>query len=198
LSLSAKIELPAQLSLMGNAGAKVAELQRIYTHPPDRIAAEKFIASFVPAVAVVEVASPLAACKACLEDSAAGALVPQATGETSSLFMIQPDVSDRSDLRVRYGLASSRPASRSGADTTAVVFGVHDEPGALFDVLKHFAERGINLKTIQSRPLQGESWTYAFYVEVSGHVTDRALVTALEEVKRQTRLLKVLGSFPSC
>ena len=54
------------------------------------------------------------------------------------------------------------------------------------------------MQALQSLPIEGESWNYLFYVEVSGHVTDRAVVTALEEVKRHTRLLKVLGSFPSC
>jgi chorismate mutase/prephenate dehydratase len=77
------------------------------------------------------------------------------------------------------------------------VFGVHDEPGALFDVLKHFAERGVSLRTIQSRPAPGERWTYLFFVEVSGHATDRPVVTAFEAIKRQTRFLRVLGSFPA-
>jgi chorismate mutase/prephenate dehydratase len=36
-----------------------------------------------------------------------------------------------------------------------------------------------------------------FYVEVSGHATDRSVVTAIEAVKRSARYLKVLGSFPA-
>jgi chorismate mutase/prephenate dehydratase len=45
--------------------------------------------------------------------------------------------------------------------------------------------------------MSGEDWNRLFYIEVSGHVTDRAVITALEEIKRQAKLLKVLGSFPS-
>jgi chorismate mutase/prephenate dehydratase len=45
--------------------------------------------------------------------------------------------------------------------------------------------------------MPGETWNYLFYVEVTGHVTDRPVVTALEEIKRKTRTLKVLGSFPA-
>jgi chorismate mutase / prephenate dehydratase len=86
---------------------------------------------------------------------------------------------------------------RSGHDTTCLLFSVDDSPGALFDVLRHFAERGINLKRLQSRPVHGAGWDYLFYVEVSGHITDRAVVTALEAVKRATKYLRVLGSFPS-
>jgi len=65
-------------------------------------------------------------------------------------------------------------------------------------VLRLFAERGVNLRKIQSRPAQSsEDWTYLFFVELSGHVTDRPLVSALEDVRHKARFFKVLGSYPS-
>jgi len=204
LSLTAKIELSPTLCLMSKSG-NPTDVEKLYAHASDQLASQKFIAS-LPNATLVDVRSPLAACQACKEDPRGAAIVAREIGEELGLLPVEACVSDRPDLRIRYGLVTTRPTYRSGEDTTAVVFGVSDQPGALFDVLKHFAERGINLKSIQSRPMQalqslpieGESWNYLFYVEVSGHVTDRAVVTALEEVKRQTRLLKVLGSFPSC
>jgi len=196
LSLCAKIEVLARLSLMSRSG-NAAEIEKIYVCAVDRLASQRCLAS-LPRVAVVEVRSPLAACQMCLDDPAGAAIVAQTTGERAGLLPVQINVSDRADLRIRYGLASARPSQRSGADTTALLFGVHDEPGSLFDVLKHFAERSINVRTIQTQPMPGADWNRLFYVEVAGHVTDRAVVTALEEIKRQTRLLKVLGSFPTC
>jgi chorismate mutase / prephenate dehydratase len=195
LSLSAKIEVAARLSLMSKTGT-ASEVQKIYIHAADRSASQKTLAELKDAH-VVDARSPIAACQMALEDDAGAAIVPQATGERAGLVVVQLNVSDWADLRVRYGLASARPSQRSGVDTTGLLFAVHDEPGALFDVLKHFAERGINLKTIQTQPMAGEAWNRLFYVEVSGHVTDRAVITALEEIKRQTKLLKVLGSFPT-
>lgn len=195
LSLSAKIEVAARLSLMSKTGT-ASEVQKIYIHAADRSASQKALAELKDAH-VVDARSPIAACQMALEDDAGAAIVPQATGERAGLVVVQLNVSDWADLRVRYGLASARPSQRSGVDTTGLLFAVHDEPGALFDVLKHFAERGINLKTIQTQPMAGEAWNRLFYVEVSGHVTDRAVITALEEIKRQTKLLKVLGSFPT-
>jgi chorismate mutase/prephenate dehydratase len=75
------------------------------------------------------------------------------------------------------------------------LIGVDTSPGSLFDVLRHFAERGINLRKLQSRPAQRETWDYVFYVEIGGHVSDRPVVTALESIKRNTKYLRVLGSF---
>ncbi len=76
------------------------------------------------------------------------------------------------------------------------MLGIDDSPGSLFAVLRHFAERGINLKKLQSRPVQRETWDHVFYVEIGGHITDRPVVTALEAIKRHTKYLRVLGSFP--
>ena len=63
-------------------------------------------------------------------------------------------------------------------------------------MLKHFAERGITVKKLHSRPVRRETWSYVFYVEIAGHVSERLVVTALEAVKRSTKYLRVLGSFP--
>ncbi len=91
--------------------------------------------------------------------------------------------------------SDASPAPRSGADATALLFSVHDRPGALHAILVHFKERNCNLRRIQSRPVPGEGWEYLFYIEVSGHMTDRSLVAAVEGVKRETKTLKILGSF---
>jgi chorismate mutase len=99
--------------------------------------------------------------------------------------------------RVRYAVVCARPSGRTGNDVTAVVFGAQDSPGALLDVLRVFAERGINLTNVHSHPVEGEPWVYLFYVEMAGHFTDRPLVGAFEELKRLTRFFKLLGSYPS-
>ena len=100
------------------------------------------------------------------------------------------------EARIRYAIVGRLPAPRSGSDATALLFSVHDRPGALHAILAHFKERSCNLRRIQSRPVPGEGWEYVFYVEVSGHMTDRSLVAALEGVKREAKMLKILGSFP--
>lgn len=97
---------------------------------------------------------------------------------------------------MRFAIASARPAMKSGNDVTCILFSVDDQPGSLFGVLKHFAERGVNLRKLQSRPVSHPSWDYVFYVELGAHVTERAVVTALEAIKRTTKYLKVLGSLP--
>ncbi|MCS6902370.1 MAG: chorismate mutase [Myxococcales bacterium] len=111
------------------------------------------------------------------------------------IALIDEDRPPQVEGHVRFCVAALRPASRTGRDVTALLFTINDQPGALFEILKHFAERGVNLRKIQSRPSAGEG--YVFFIEVSGHITDRSVVAAIEGVKAQTRALKILGSFPA-
>ena len=98
---------------------------------------------------------------------------------------------------VKSNARRASPSTRSGSDLTAIVFAVSDSPGALHEVLKQFAERGVNLTKIQSRPTPSDTWQYLFFIEVQGHATDRPIVGAIEEVRRHSKFFKVLGSYTS-
>jgi len=142
------------------------------------------------------VRSPALAMEFAAEDHGSAAIVPRGSICSKPLRIARENIGDAGEVRMRYGVVSRVPAPRSGADATALLFGVPDRPGALHDILQHFKERSCNLRRIQSRPISGERWEYLFYVEVSGHMTDRAIVAALEGVKRDAKSMKIIGSFP--
>jgi chorismate mutase/prephenate dehydratase len=123
--------------------------------------------------------------------------VPSWVGRAAGLSSRRANVGDEPDLKLRHANAAARPAMRTGNDVTCLLFSVDDAPGSLFGVLKNFAERGVNLRKLQSRPVPQGGWDYVFYVELSAHVTDRSVTTALEAIKRTAKYLKVLGSCPS-
>ena len=71
-----------------------------------------------------------------------------------------------------------------------------DEAGALSRVLEPFAKRGINLTSIQQRPLEGKRWEYLFFVDLEGHRGEDRVKEALEEATRIANSVRILGSFP--
>jgi chorismate mutase/prephenate dehydratase len=196
LVLVAERTLPVMLCLMNPAGDG-AGVERVYSTSADHARSERFRKRDYPRAAALDERSPVEAARRAARDPGSAAVIPEACGRELGLEVVKENVGDEPELRWRYGIAGLRPASRSGNDTTCLLFSLDDAPGTLFQVLRHFAERGINLKKIQSRPVRGASWDYIFYVEVAGHVTDRAVVTAMEAVKGSTKYLKLLGSFPT-
>ncbi|MFO0566795.1 MAG: prephenate dehydratase domain-containing protein [Polyangiaceae bacterium] len=196
LVLVAERTLPAAYDLMSHT-ANMADIEKVYATAAAHASCERFLERELPKVGVIDVRSPVVATELAAGDHGGAALAPTGTGTERELRVVRANVGDTPDVSFRYMVAGARPAIRSGKDTTCLLFSVDDTPGALFDVLRHFAERGVNLKKLQSRPVSGKGGDYVFYVEVTGHVTDRPVVTALEAVKRATKYLKVLGSFPT-
>jgi chorismate mutase/prephenate dehydratase len=195
LRIVAVVEASPNLHLVNRSG-NAADIVKIFATPGDRALCERSLSSSAPSVRTQDVKSPLIACQLAAEDPTAAAVASEAVGAQLDLQVARRNLLDRVE-GIRYAIVGSRPSTRTGEDSTAVVFSVRDSPGALLDVLKGFAERSVNLTKIQSRPVEAEGWSYLFFIEVAGHATDRALITAFEEVKRLTKFFKVLGSYPS-
>jgi chorismate mutase/prephenate dehydratase len=195
LRIGLVIETAPSLHLLNRTG-NVKDVEKIYATSHDRALAEKSLIA-LGHLPVLEVRSPLVACELAGEDHGAGALASEGAGIHAGLQIAYKNLLDRDYERVRYAIVGSRPSTRTGEDLTAIVFSLTDSPGALLEVLRQFAERGINLSKIQSRPVETESWSYIFFLEAVGHATDRHLVSAFEEVKRLTKFLRVLGSYPA-
>lgn len=190
LKIIAVHPVDAPLCLLSRTG-NPQDVEKVYATASDRAAVSGALAALAPKAVILDVRSPLVACQLAAEDHGAAALALEPVGRALDLSVIGQLAAD--EARARFCVASSRPATRSGRDVTTLLFSVSDEPGALFEVLKHFAERGVNLRKIHSWPGDAE-WGYVFFLEISGHVTDRALVTALEGMKQRTKMLKILGS----
>jgi prephenate dehydratase len=73
---------------------------------------------------------------------------------------------------------------------------VHDRPGSLLASLKPFANHGINLTKLESRPRRGAPFEYVFYLDIERASHEADVVAALDEVRLHTSMLKVLGSYP--
>ncbi len=187
-------EFVVNLQLASRASS-VAEIEKVYAIAKDRAHCQRFLASELPGAQVLDVKTPIGACQLAAADPRAAVLVHEGFMAEFSLETVKRNVRDDGDERVRYAVVGTRPSSRTGSDLTGLVVAVNDSPGALHEILKQFAERGVNLTKIQSRPTPGENWQYLFFIEVEGHATDRAIIGAIEEVRRLSKFFKVLGSY---
>jgi chorismate mutase / prephenate dehydratase len=196
LRIAEVLDATFDLHLMSRT-ANAADVEKVYATAADHALCQRFLSGLPKTASVLDVKTPLMACQMAIEDHGAAAIATETFGAQLGLEVARRNVLDGGGERVRYAVIGSRPSSRTGDDVTSLVFSVQDAPGSLLDVLKVFAERGINLSNIQSHPVQGETWSYLFYVDMAGHFTDRPLVMAFEEMKRMTRFFKVLGSYPA-
>ena len=116
--------------------------------------------------------------------------------ETYQLVKLAEAIQDIAHNTTRFFVIGRETVPSSGADKTSILIASRNRPGALLNLLRPFEERGISLTRIDSRPSKTEKWTYMFFIEFEGHLSDdvvRGVMAALEE---NSILLKPLGSYP--
>jgi len=189
-------ELAVRATYRLAAKAPTARIERIYGTGPDFAACERFVRSRFPEATCIDVHAPSVAAERAQKDDAGAALGTELLTDLHGLEAIHTHVEDGGGAEVRYAVVGLHLPRRTGTDRTLVAMAAHDVPGALHQSLQPFADRNINLTRLETRPAQGETYRYLFFAEIDGHVTDRPLLTALEELRPAMRFLKVLGSYP--
>ena len=66
----------------------------------------------------------------------------------------------------------------------------------MHQMLTPLAANGVSMTRLESRPARTGRWEYVFYVDIEGHARDVRVARALEEMRGQVTVLKVLGSYP--
>ncbi len=85
----------------------------------------------------------------------------------------------------------------TGKDKSSIVFSFdEDSPGSLFEVLRPFAMKKINLTKIESRPTRRQLGRYYFFVDIEGHVDNSEMKEVMKGIIKNSSELKILGSYP--
>jgi chorismate mutase/prephenate dehydratase len=69
----------------------------------------------------------------------------------------------------------------------------NNQPGALANVLTTFADTGVNLTKLQSRPIIGKAWRYKFYIDVE--TGGEQLKRLLEDIRANGTTVTILGEY---
>ncbi|MBS1107546.1 MAG: chorismate mutase [Deltaproteobacteria bacterium] len=151
----------------------------------------------LPGVERVETASSAAAARLAAEDASIAAIGSALAATAYGLATIEAGIEDRRDNTTRFVLLGREAPARSGRDLTSAVFTVSKaQSGALHRLLDPFAQCGVNLTSIQSRPMPGKPFEYLFFLDMEGHRDDPAVARALAEAAAVAYSHRVIGSFP--
>lgn len=89
----------------------------------------------------------------------------------------------------------AREAQAGPADKGSLVIVTEHRSGALVQALAAFADQGINLSRIESRPYRKKKGTYAFLIDFVGGPDEPAVVEALARLRAQSVSIKELGFY---
>lgn len=182
--------------LMAAPGTESSPPTLILSHPQPLAQCRGWLDAHFPAVPRQSSVSTATAALVAAKTPGTWAIATRLAAEASRLTIIEEDISDRRDNATRFLCIQATDHRPTGNDKTGIVFSAPHERGALLKVLSIFDEAGVNMLRIESRPLPRRRWEYAFVVDVEGHRNDPHLSLALQRLKKDGRLVKVLGSYP--
>ncbi len=184
--------------LIAHRFGRIRQIQRIYSHPVALAQCRRFLkrlrrieeVSFYDTAGSVKHISEHG-----LTDAAAIASADAA--KIYGMKILRRGIEDNRENYTRFLGLARKGAFRQGGAKTTIVFGLRNEPGALFKALSVFALRNIDLTKIESRPIHGKPWEYLFYLDLQSDVHSRECSNALRHLREMTLYFKVLGSYPT-
>ena len=201
LEISGEVVVPVRLCLAALPGTQLAEVERVYSHVQALGQAETFLRTRPwTTLTTYNTAGAGKLIRDRGERGSAAVLSPRAAG-LFGLEVLADDIQGGADNRTRF-LCVTRPggepspqAPADGPARTTLVFAVRNEPGTLLRALRTFADRGVNLSSLESRPSRSAAWEYVFWADLDAAAGDPACAAALHDLRAATQMVRVLGTY---
>ena len=195
LHICGEVELRIRHQLLSKV-AGLNEILVVYSHRQSLAQCRRWLDGHLPNLERVAVSSNAEAARRAAAEPGAAAIAGEAACELYGLGTLASGIEDDPTNTTRFLVIGHPTASPSGDDKTTILFSTPNRPGALYRVLGAFAESGISMTRIESRPSRREMWDYLFFVDIEGHAGDPGVADALERLRERAAMVKVLGSYP--
>ncbi len=197
LKICGEVELRIHQHLMGKMQG-LTQISRVVSHQQSLAQCRHWLDEHLPGIERITASSNAEAARRARDEAGTAAIAGQTAAEVYGLNLIAHDIEDRPDNPTRFLVIGRKSFEASGNDKTTVLFSAGDtkSPGSLHRLLGPLARNNISMSRIESRPSRKHKWDYVFFIDVQGHASEPPLKQALEALKKEASLFRVLGSYP--
>ena len=183
--------------LLGVPGATMEDIRQISSHPQALAQCDEFLSTLSNVQIIPSGNTAISAREVAQRgDAAFAAIASEEAAAAFGLSILKRNI-QTSDLNTtRFFILSMDETPLAEPGKATVVFTVNNEVGALVRVLASFAESGLNMSRIESRPLPDTTFAYFFSADFEGMMDHAHLHRAMEAAKPYTRELRLLGVYP--
>ena len=196
LKVQAEVILRVVHCLIASHGVSPSDIKRVYSHPQALGQCRSYLErQGYEAVATYDTAGSVKMLRERgLRDAAA--IASGWAAEVYGMTVLARGIETHPENYTRFFVLGHADHPQTGRDKTSIAFSVDHAPGTLFQALRGFADQGVNLTKIESRPMVGRPWEYVFYLDFEGHRVEPQMRNALEELRTCSQFLKIFGSYP--
>ena len=204
-----EVTVAVRLALLALPGQGIDSIDRVYSHGQALVQADAFLRSREWQVMTTYNTAGAARMIAERHERRAAAIASPRVAALYGLEILASDIQAGDENRTRFavlarsgdgsvtaGDGAAEPGDPAAPQRTTLVFAVRNVAGSLHRCLGAFAARGVNLSSLESRPARRARWEYVFWVDVDAAVDDPACAAALDDLRAETEMVRVLGSYP--
>lgn len=200
LSIVGEVKLKVRHCLVGVKGASLHDIKTIHGHPQAVAQSTDYLAGLTDVEVIFATDTALSARRiAEIDNATVAAIASQEAAEMYGLDVLVSGINNREANFTRFVAVAASPVTVDPQvpSKTSLVMSVSNEAGALAEVLNAFKAEGIPLVKLESRPTVNNAWQEMFYMDFEGSTGDMRVQRVLENVRRHTMYLRVLGTYPS-
>jgi prephenate dehydratase len=204
LTIVGEVVLRVVHNLIAPPGVTVAQVRRVYSHPVALAQCERFFAAHRQ-FEVVPAYDTAGSVKMIMESGKRdeAAIAGASAAEVYGAHILEAGIESNAQNFTRFFLLvrpdrarEITPLTGGPERKTSIVFRIGNRPGALYRSLAAFAQHGIDLTKIESRPIEGRPWEYSFYLDFIGDRASPPVQQALAHLAGHAENLRILGSYP--
>ena len=145
----------------------------------------------------ISVANTAVAAKKVLEEKnpEQAAVCSDYAAKLYGLEILEQDINAESDNSTRFIVITNQKVFLKHASKISICMEVPHESGSMYHLLSHFIYNDLNMTKIESRPIEGRSFEYRFFVDFEGNLADAAVKNAIRGLREEALNLKILGNY---
>lgn len=182
-------------NLLAPKGVKIQDIKKIYSHPQAFLQCGDYL-SMLENVELVPYYNTAISAKSVAQwnDKTKAAIASRKTADLYGLDILQENINSKNENYTKFLVLSPRLEIRSGAGRVCINFTLKHKKGSLLECLKQFAEKGINITKIESRPHPYKTWEYMFFaVFEDNNETD--IFKLIGDIGKKTVSISFLGKY---
>jgi len=193
LHIQQALVMPICHALVSHAPTPAA-IKVVYSHPQALSQCQRWLDRHLPEVALVPTSSTAEGIQQLQQDPQAASIGSEWAAHLYDLPVLVHNINDYDENHTKF-LVLGRPSHTQG-QVSSLAFSLSvNAPGALQTVLQIFAQHGVNLSRIESRPTKKSLGDYLFFVDVDTSIDGLVQKHVIAEMKRCTETLRIFGSY---
>ncbi len=188
--------IPITHTLAGLPGSSLTDIDRVYSKAEALMQTSRFLEEYKE-WQQISVANTAIAAKKILEenDKTQAAVCSAYAAQIHGLMVLKDGINNEQNNSTRFIIVTNQKVFIKGAKKISICFELPHESGSLYHLLSHFIYNDLNMTRIESRPIEGRSFEYRFFIDFEGNLEDAAVKNAIRGLREESRSLKILGNY---